>query len=104
MDFNFFDEPAKPGLLSPSGAGAENTRRTRSSCTAGPGVLPEELDQLFQRFSRLSGAEIKERGTGLGLFIAREILLKHGGDLRVESLYPEWIDFILTLPAAETGA
>ncbi|NLO74603.1 MAG: HAMP domain-containing protein [candidate division WS1 bacterium] len=66
----------------------------------GPGVRPEELDHLFQRFSRLNGADVKERGTGLGLFIAREILLKHEGDLRVESEYPHWIDFILTLPAA----
>ena len=90
------------GLLRVSGE-QSGDRVTVHVWNDGPGVLPEELDQLFQRFSRLSGAEIKERGTGLGLFIAREILLKHGGDLRVESMYPEWIDFILTLPAADTG-
>jgi two-component system, NtrC family, sensor kinase len=70
----------------------------------GPGVKPEELDQLFQRFSRLSGGEIKQRGTGLGLFIAREIIRKHGGDLRVETEPGQWIDFVLTLPRADTTA
>jgi len=68
----------------------------------GPGVPAAELDQLFQRFSRLAGGAIKERGTGLGLFIAREIIRKHGGDLHVESDYPQWIDFILTLPRGDT--
>ena len=70
----------------------------------GPGVRPEELDQLFQRFSRLSGGEVKQRGTGLGLFIAREIIRKHGGDLRVETEPGQWIDFILALPRGDTAA
>lgn len=70
----------------------------------GAGVKAEELDHLFQRFSRLSGGEVKQRGIGLGLFIAREIVRKHGGDLRVETQPGEWIDFILTLPRADTGS
>jgi two-component system NtrC family sensor kinase len=67
----------------------------------GPGVRQEEMDLLFQRFSRLSSAEVKQRGTGLGLFIAREIVRRHGGELRVESEYPQWIDFVITLPGAD---
>ncbi len=67
----------------------------------GPGVQQDEIEMLFQRFSRLSSGEVKERGTGLGLFIAREIVRRHGGELRVESQYPEWIDFVITLPRAD---
>ncbi len=67
----------------------------------GPGVPQEESEMLFQRFSRLSSGEVKERGTGLGLFIAREIVRRHGGELRVESEYPQWIDFVITLPRAD---
>ncbi|HEY3398400.1 MAG TPA: cache domain-containing protein [Armatimonadota bacterium] len=67
----------------------------------GPGIRPEEREHLFRRFSRLSSGEIKERGTGLGLFIAREITRRHGGELRVESDYPQWIDFVVTLPRAD---
>lgn len=67
----------------------------------GPGVHQEEIEMLFQRFSRLSSAEIKQRGTGLGLFIAREIVRRHGGELRVDSEYPNWIDFVITLPRAD---
>jgi len=70
----------------------------------GPGVKPEEREYLFRRFSRLSSGEVKERGTGLGLFIAREIVCRHGGELRVESDYPHWIDFVLTLPRAPVGS
>jgi signal transduction histidine kinase len=64
----------------------------------GPGVRQEEIDMLFQRFSRLSSGEVKERGTGLGLFIAREIVRRHGGELHVQSEYSRWIDFVITLP------
>ncbi len=67
----------------------------------GPGVPPEEMEMLFQRFSRLSGGEVKQRGTGLGLFIAREIVTRHGGELRVASEYPKWIEFVVLLPAAD---
>jgi signal transduction histidine kinase len=43
-------------------------------------------DRLFQKFSRLhTESGRKTRGTGLGLFVTREIIEKHGGAIRVES-------------------
>ncbi|MCS6862191.1 MAG: HAMP domain-containing histidine kinase, partial [Abditibacteriales bacterium] len=65
----------------------------------GPGVPAERMGELFQKFSRLFLAGHQARGTGLGLFITREIVRRHGGEIRAESEYGQWIDFVFTLPA-----
>jgi len=52
----------------------------------GPGIQPDELDQLFKRFYRgKAGRESGVPGTGLGLAIAYEIVTQHGGFIDVES-------------------
>ncbi|MFH1691656.1 MAG: cache domain-containing protein [Candidatus Omnitrophota bacterium] len=49
-------------------------------------VTDEEKDKLFKRFSRLSNPEAKKaRGTGLGLFITKEIIERHGGTVWLEA-------------------
>jgi signal transduction histidine kinase len=40
---------------------------------------------LFKKFSRLDNIHTKkEKGTGLGLYITQQIILEHGGDIRIE--------------------
>jgi signal transduction histidine kinase len=70
----------------------------------GPGVPPGQIDKLFKKFSRLRPpAEAQqEMGTGLGLFITREIIRRHGGDIHAQGVYHEWIDIIFTLPVSDT--
>lgn len=51
----------------------------------GTPLKQEDIGKLFKKFSRLATAEAKkERGTGLGLFVAREIIEQHGGTIKVE--------------------
>jgi len=64
----------------------------------GPGIPPDDLDRIFDRFSQTDTAKGAGAGTGLGLVIAREVATGHGGDLRVASTVGEGTRFTLILP------
>lgn len=66
----------------------------------GAGIPPEKLDQLFQKFSRVTGdaAQTRQRGTGLGLFIVKNLVEAHGGTIRARSEPGAWTEFTFTLP------
>jgi PAS domain S-box-containing protein len=65
----------------------------------GIGIHREDMPKLFQRFSRLSSAELQNiSGTGLGLYLSREIARRHGGDITAESTPGFGSRFTLTLP------
>jgi signal transduction histidine kinase len=62
----------------------------------GPGIPPERLPHLFERFHTGGG---REEGLGLGLYLAKRIAAVHGGDLTAQSEPGKGARFILTLPA-----
>jgi signal transduction histidine kinase len=67
----------------------------------GPGIPPDQLDQIFERFYRVSGAQSRTvGGAGIGLAISKWIAQAHGGDIRVESDIGQGSRFIVTLPTA----
>jgi signal transduction histidine kinase len=67
----------------------------------GPGIDPEAVPRLFQRFSRArpEGAE-HIPGSGLGLYISRRIVEAHGGRISVQSEPGQGSAFRFTLPLA----
>ena len=67
----------------------------------GPGILPEQLPYVFERFYQAGGLRT---GVGLGLAIAKEIVLAHGGKIEVSSIPGEGAEFTIRLPAAIPGS
>jgi signal transduction histidine kinase len=67
---------------------------------AGPGIAPEHIPNLFQRFYRVPNASSSVRGTGLGLHICRKIVEAHGGEINVESHVGQGTRFSFSLPAS----
>jgi signal transduction histidine kinase len=64
----------------------------------GIGIPPEQVSKLFQKFSRVDTGEAREiKGTGLGLWICREIVNAHGGKIWVESEFGKGSTFKFTL-------
>lgn len=70
----------------------------------GPGIPPEDLPRLFERFYRVDKARSRELGgTGLGLAIVKHLVLAHGGEVRVESRLGRGSVFYFTLPLEHTA-
>ena len=65
----------------------------------GPGIAPEHIPRLTERFYRVSVQESRSRGgTGLGLAIVKHILNRHRGRLRISSETGKGSAFTITLP------
>ncbi len=69
-----------------------------SVADTGPGIPPESLSRIFEKFYRVAGVECDEPGTGLGLSICKRIIENHSGQIRVESRAGEGTRFTVTLP------
>jgi len=96
---------------SPSEAAIDVELRTRGDAfivsvrDRGMGIPAEELPQLFDRFFRASNARTaKIAGTGIGLFIVKTIVERHGGTVAVESTLNRGSAFTVTLPSIDAPA
>ena len=68
----------------------------------GPGIAPEHLERIFDRFFRIDQSRSRELGgTGLGLAIARLLAELQGGRIEVDSTPGRGTTFTLWLPSAE---
>jgi two-component system phosphate regulon sensor histidine kinase PhoR len=66
----------------------------------GPGIAPEHVPRLTERFYRADAADSRNKGgTGLGLAIVKHIVNRHGGRLTIESKLGEGSRFRVTIPA-----
>lgn len=65
----------------------------------GPGISPAAQSMIFEKFTQLHSPETgKPNGTGLGLFITKNIVEQHGGHIRVESSVGQGACFEVRLP------
>jgi len=63
---------------------------------SGPGIAPDDIEAIFERFSQAGSAD--HRGLGLGLFIARSIVEAHGGRIWADSQVGKGSAFHFTIP------
>jgi len=85
-------------------AQVHNSRLELSVRDSGPGIAPQHIEQLFERFYR--GDEGRSRdsgGSGLGLAIARAIIEAHGGRIWAESAEGQGATFHVELPGYRPG-
>jgi signal transduction histidine kinase len=102
--FNLLDNAVR---LSPSG-GRVSVSATRHGRTVevavrdtGPGIPPEHLPRLFERFYRVDTARSRdEGGTGIGLAIARSVVEAHGGRIWADSEPGRGSTFTFEIPVA----
>lgn len=64
----------------------------------GIGIGPSDLSKIFDRFHRVEQHTVNYSGFGIGLYITREIIREHGGEIWVESVIGQGSKFTFTLP------
>jgi len=77
--------------------------RHRAGCFSvrdyGPGIAPEHLPRLTERFYRIDAGQSRAKGgTGLGLAIVKHIVARHRGRLQIESEVGQGVTISVTLP------
>lgn len=80
----------------------EHDQVTLSVQDTGPGIAPEHLPHVFERFYRVDSSRHQEQHeSGLGLAIAKSIVEAHGGTMQVKSVVGAGSTFSVILPATE---
>ena len=64
----------------------------------GIGMPEEHLEQVFEKFYRVATSSLRFQGLGMGLYISREIIIRHGGEIGVTSTPGEGSEFYFYLP------
>jgi signal transduction histidine kinase len=91
----------KDGSIALDAVLAENTVRFTVTDT-GSGIAKEYQARVFEKFFQVP--DVEPKGTGLGLYIAKEIVRAHGGEIGVESEPGKGSAFWFTLPAVTNTA
>ena len=83
----------------------EDGRAVFSVRDTGPGIAPEHLPRLTERFYRIDRSRSRETGgTGLGLAIVKHVVQRHGAELKVESTPGAGSTFSIVFPAVRLRA
>ena len=67
---------------------------------SGPGIAPEHLPRLTERFYRVDRSRSRDTGgTGLGLAIVKHVVQRHGAELKIDSTQGQGSTFRIIFPA-----
>ena len=96
---NLFDNAIKyaPGSKITISLQAKDNWRIITFTDLGPGIPPEHIPFLFERFYRVPG-QFSKSGTGLGLFICKQIVHAHHGRISVKTAPGKGTAFRIELP------
>jgi PAS domain S-box-containing protein len=83
-------------------AGPDQGRVAVAVTNTGPGIAPDEIPSLFQRYQQTATGRAT-RGAGMGLFIVKSLTEAHGGTVEVESTPGVETRFVVFLPVATTS-
>ena len=75
-----------------------NGQYTITVADSGPGIPPEDLGRVFERFYRVDKSRARPGGTGLGLAIVKHLVELHGGEARAENAATGGAVFTISLP------
>ncbi|QBD83028.1 PAS domain-containing protein [Ktedonosporobacter rubrisoli] len=64
----------------------------------GIGIAPAEMPHIFKRFHRARDLDRSMSGFGIGLYLVKEVIGRHGGHIRVDSIEGQGSTFYVTLP------
>ena len=93
----------KGGRVRVSAAREDSFVRVSVSDT-GVGIQPDDLRDIFDKYAQArSRATRSEKGTGLGLYITRQLVELHGGKIEVQSEVGKGSTFSFTIPIATTS-
>ena len=95
------EDPSDTGQRISFKVHADDTQVIFEITDNGPGIAADQMDNIFKLFYSSKGS----RGTGIGLFITRKVIHKHGGSISVETELGKGARFTLILPRniAEEG-
>lgn len=92
-----------PGQIEIAALARENGQVEVRVQDDGPGIPPEAVERIFERFYRVDRARSRNQGgTGLGLAIVKHIVQSHGGEVWARSVPGEGATFHFTLKVAES--
>ena len=92
----------------PGGRILVRARLTGASVTCevsdtGEGIPPAFLERIFDKYVQVSSYDLELRGSGLGLAVAKSIILAHNGRIWCESELHQGSSFYFTLPLSDKG-